>query len=79
MTHAHEEPEGFAQWLGYHAVLTSTKVPPAGSDHRADLERRYRIAVEAGYAPARFRAASVLALAAATPEAALAHLDRTIA
>ena len=52
------EPEGFSMWLAFHASLTGTDVPAAGSDRRADLEQRFNEALQQGYTVEQIRDAS---------------------
>ena len=68
------EPEGFAQWLGFHASLTGTEVPAAGSDRRADLEQRFSEAVAQGYTVEQIRDASRAQARVLLPEGAFSFL-----
>ena len=74
--HHASEPEGFAQWLGFHAGLTGTSVPEAGSDRREDLERRFSDALLAGYTVEQIRDASRAQAAVLLPEGAFVFLPQ---
>lgn len=70
------EPEGFAQWLGFHAALTGTEVPAAGSDRRGDLEQRFSEALAEGFTVEQIRDASRAQARVVLPEGAFAFLPR---
>ncbi|HMS60657.1 MAG TPA: hypothetical protein PKD63_00135 [Solirubrobacteraceae bacterium] len=74
--HHASEPEGFAAWLGFHAGLTGTAVPEAGSDRREDLERRFSDALLAGYTVEQIRDASRAQAAVLLPEGAFVFLPQ---